>query len=349
MPRLSRLYKYSDLYTTCVIFKLNKYCGTGLSKKKFHHTLSAASTKDTMTDITKSYKDVLVDNADAPMQFQPRNAHQVTYFHSVTKSAQKIGRDAIMNLHELAYMIPGFVWTISTFPDLTVCLGLSQLLQFATINTNAVLSYDTTFCMGDFYLSFLVLTCSVFVEEPVMPVAFVLHERKFDTVHQVFFQHVRNRCPQLTKACIVTDGEAGMVKAVQAVMPEWKLTTCWNHVIRDVEFWLKKHGAGSEDIAVYKNHIHELLTCDTEILLRRKTGMFQEHWSAAFTEYFENHLSRRVDMAYSGYLLQCGLDGSGITTNASESMNAMLKRFQVLLLILLYVVRHMCNYIEEVP
>jgi len=80
-------------------------------------------------------------------------------------------------------MIPAFVRTIATFPDLTVCLGLSQLLDQLLVPTMMLcclsLSYDTTFCMGDFYLSFLVLYCSAFVEQPVMPVAFVLHQRKF--------------------------------------------------------------------------------------------------------------------------------------------------------------------------
>ena len=87
------------------------------------------------------------------------------------------------------------------------------------------------------------------------------------TQHHVFFQNFRTKCTNIKKACVVTDGEASIVKAV---MPEseWKLATCWNHIIRDVEFWLKKHAACSEDISVYKNQIRELLSCDTEILLR---------------------------------------------------------------------------------
>jgi len=291
--------------------------------------MTAPSTKDQLKDDRTGYKDALVNNAHAPAQYQPRNAQQVKYFHSLSTSAQKIGRDAIVNLHELAYMIPGLVWSITTFPDLIVCLGLTQLLQFASANTDAVLSYDTTFCLGDFYLSFLVLSCSFFVERPVMPVAFVLHERKFDTVHHVFFQHFLTKCTHMKNACVVTDGEAGIVKAVQAVMPEWKLATCWNHIIRDVEFWLKKHAARSEDISVYKNQIRELLACETEVLLQRKSSMFQEHWSAAVIDYYQNHLRGRIDRAYTAYLLQCGLDGAGITTNSSESMNAMLKHFQV--------------------
>jgi len=44
-------------------------------------------------------------STDAPTQYQPRNAQQVKYFNSLANSTQKIGRDAIVNLHKLAYMI----------------------------------------------------------------------------------------------------------------------------------------------------------------------------------------------------------------------------------------------------
>jgi len=92
-----------------------------------------------------------------------------------------------MCLHELVFMIPSSVCTISTFPDLTVCLGLTHLLQTLMLCCLMTLG----FCTGDFCLSFLVLSCSLF-EQTVMLVVLVLHERKFATVHRVFFQQLCN-------------------------------------------------------------------------------------------------------------------------------------------------------------
>jgi len=66
-------------------------------------------------------------------------------------------------------------------------------------------------------LSFLVVACSVFVERPLMPIAFVLHERKFESVHEMFFKLVKAKYLAISKSCIVTDGEAGILKAISSV------------------------------------------------------------------------------------------------------------------------------------
>ena len=253
------------------------------------------------------------------------NQQQVKYFHAQTRDTSKIGRDAITNLHELAYMTDSFVWSIATYPDLVLCCGLENLSKLLVSRSDCFLSYDTTFCLGDFYLSFIVTQCEYFTQKPIMPVAFVLHERKFDRVHEVFFQNVRDKIPSLKQCCIVTDGESAIIKAVSSVMPEWKLVTCWNHIITDVEFWLKKHGASADEIAVYKNQMYELLRCETCVFLSSKIDSFTTTWSEAFVTY----LYKRISMAFVGYLRQCGISDSSVTTNTSESMNAMLKRFQV--------------------
>ena len=104
---------------------------------------------------------------------------------------------------------------------------------------------------------------NISLRNPSCRVAFVLHERKFDRVHEVFFWNVRDKIPSLKQCRMVTDGESAIIKAVSSVMPEWKLVTCWNHILTDVEFWLKKHGASADEIAVYKNQMYELLRCET--------------------------------------------------------------------------------------
>ena len=210
-----------------------------------------------MKDVHKDYKDLLLDAGPCPPKFQPRNQQRVKYFHAQTRDTSKIGRDAITNLHELAYMTDSFVRSIATFPDLVLCCGLENLSKLLVSRSD--------FVWVIFYLSFIVTQCEYFTQKPIMPVAFVLHERKFDRVHEVFFWNVRDKIPSLKQCCIVTltDGESAIIKAVSSVMPEWKLVTCWNHIITDVEFWLKKHGASADEIAVYKNQMYELLRCET--------------------------------------------------------------------------------------
>ena len=67
----------------------------------------------------------------------------------------RISQDALFNLHEIAYDVPGFVWKIITYPDLVCICGLQEVLEDADKilmlqHDSQLLSYDTTFQLGDF-------------------------------------------------------------------------------------------------------------------------------------------------------------------------------------------------------
>jgi len=75
----------------------------------------------------------------------PHNVKQSSYFKSTSSASSKISSDAFLTVHELVYMIPGFVWSITTFPDLSITCGHPFFLD--TVQNASVhhLSYDTTF------------------------------------------------------------------------------------------------------------------------------------------------------------------------------------------------------------
>ncbi len=50
-------------------------------------------------------------------------------------------------------------------------------------DADQVLSYDTTFCLGEFYVSPLLFHHTEFIEKPVMPVLFLVHETKCQFSH----------------------------------------------------------------------------------------------------------------------------------------------------------------------
>jgi len=81
--------------------------------------------------------------------------------------------------------------------------------------SHQLLSYDTTFNLGDFYVSVLSFRHVLFKENPVIPAAFALHERKFQTVHEHFFLKFAASCHQpfqkLYTHPIVTDEEYGIM------------------------------------------------------------------------------------------------------------------------------------------
>lgn len=275
------------------------------------------------------FKKLLVKSSNDGHQFQPRNGRQMQYYKSIAAPERKIGADTIVALHELAYAIPDYIWSIKTYPDLVVCFGLLPLVNLINSGLCTFLSYDTTFNLGDFYLSVLVLKLSAFKESPSIPVAFVLHDRKFKTVHSEFGEQLRMKMKSTSvDITLVTDGEAAIVTAMKSCFPKWHLVNCWNHILSDIEMWLKRHDGTGSDVIIYKATVRELLTCTTAAELSSKLSTVKQTWSAAFVTYYEDCLADKIMISYVGHLRSLGLQFDSMTTNMSESLNFVIKDFQ---------------------
>ena len=85
------------------------------------------------------------------------------------------------------------------------------------------LSYDTTFNMGDFYLSVLVYRETEFESTPVIPLLYLIHERKWESVHDFFFKRLTELVPELNsqkRILIATDEEKAIVAAAKKHLPD---------------------------------------------------------------------------------------------------------------------------------
>ena len=71
--------------------------------------------------------------------------------------------------------------------------------------------------------------------------------------HQVFFQEAIKAIPSLKNStfCLVTNKEQAIIKAAEAELPKITRLQCWNHIFRDIRFWLRKRKAPMQEIAVY--------------------------------------------------------------------------------------------------
>jgi len=97
------------------------------------------------------------------------------------------------------------------------------------------LSYDTTFNLGDFYVSVLIFCETEFVDAPVMALAYLIHERKLQQTHEEFFAHIAQVCPEIGAASnfiLVTDQEAAITNAFSKFFPHTRTFLCWNHVLQ---------------------------------------------------------------------------------------------------------------------
>ena len=236
----------------------------------------------------------------------PRNPKQIKNLQAKERQATRLTHDALYNVHELAYDLDDFVYKIVTFPDLIIICGLKAVLQeldrviLAATKTPVLLSYDTTFQLGNFYVSPLLFRHIIFNESPVVPVAFMLHERKFQTAHEEFMKFVNLQLPSLSKlkdpVSIVTDEELGICNAIDQCLPGVHRIQCWNHLINSIKIWLRRHGAASAEIPVYVSHLRQLLHQETEDCYHNMLAELQADWSKAFLGYYMQNVHQQVSL-----------------------------------------------------
>ena len=169
------------------------------------------------------YKNV-VSKSDCPSGHtpicMPRNSSHVANIQQKERQKFRLTHDAIYNLHELAYDLENYVKVITTYPDLVVICGLDQIIKELNLvlqlesHQPQLLSYDTTFQLGDFYVSPLLFRHNFFSTSPVIPVLFLIHERKYKRIHEEFMQLVAKVVPSLVNGKklipLVTDEETGI-------------------------------------------------------------------------------------------------------------------------------------------
>ena len=199
----------------------------GNSKRNHHHFRTCPSVlakNDDLGDLPGNvYKSSVARNNCPPKYqpiLQPRNLKQIKNVQQGKRQKWRLSHDLLYNLHELAYDLSGFVHTIRTYPDLIIVCGLHTLstelnqVLMADSPLPQLLSYDTTFQLGDFYLSAFLFRYTLFSSSPVIPAFFLIHERKFQTSHEELMKDVANLVPGLLrgkkKIPLVTDDEVGI-------------------------------------------------------------------------------------------------------------------------------------------
>ena len=171
----------------------------------------------------------------------PYNIQQLRNLRFKHFNQTRISQDALYNLHEIAYDIPGFIWKISTFPDLVCICGLQEIVDelnrvLVLDPSSQLLSYDTTFKLGDFYVSPWIFRHTLFKETPCIPAMFLIHEHKFAKTHQEMFKECAKRILSLRKVnCpVVTAKESAIVNAIKSELTAVGILHCWNHIFKDI-------------------------------------------------------------------------------------------------------------------
>ena len=269
---------------------------------------------------------------------QPRNIKQIENFRHKVIQSKRISHDSLYNLAEIAEDMPCFVHSIRIHPSLVCVVGEKSLLnEFDRVllldsPSPQLISYDTTFQLGDFYVSSLCFRHTLFRESPVIPAMFLLHERKYEEHHKEFFTTCKNLVPSLnsTKHPFVTDEERAIVNSISIVLPNVPQLRCWNHIFRDIRRWLRAHGALSTDIAIYLEDVRDLFHLQSQREYLEVLAKMKSKWSAPFYDYYSKNIQPdiRCIARWSIEEFKVYNPYSGVTTNQAESLNTVLKNLQ---------------------
>ena len=150
---------------------------------------------------------------------KPRNMKRIHNMRVAQKEDLRLTRDAIYNTHELAYE-GGFIHYISTYSDLAVVAGSKGIIDelnsiIKLKDPEFLFSYDTTFCLGEFYVSPLIFKNILFENNPLMAALFLIHERKLQEIHNIFFKTLSSQVRPLRGPPIATDMETAIVRAIK--------------------------------------------------------------------------------------------------------------------------------------
>lgn len=187
--------------------------------------------------LTEGPKDLIRHLVDAP-----RDIEQVSNIKKNQRRSDRFCHDAFYNIIDLKAEVKEFITYYRLFPNVVV-FGCNDALLTklrAILGRkdlpNQMLTVDTTFKLGDFYCTVLIFVETEFEEKPLIPVIYMLHERKLQDCHDVFFREVAKLIPELKnpeKIFFVTDDETAIVNALKEHFPNVDAYRCWNHVISD--------------------------------------------------------------------------------------------------------------------
>ena len=208
---------------------------------------------------------------------------------------------------------------------------LNNLLSLQT-DEPVLIGYDTTFNVGNNFVSTLVFKHVMFEGGKLIPDAFLIHNRKKQFCHELFFRKLVEVVPNLRscKGLLVLDRERAVTNAVQKIMPNTQIFYCKNHLRQDLKRWLETHNASRDDKEVYKEAFMTLQQSGSREEFHDDEAELKLFKKDLMVEYFDNHYRKDILNHDVKFVLQeheLYSPEEDMTNNISESLNSVLTKF----------------------
>lgn len=227
--------------------------------------------------------------------FTPRDRKLVSNTIYTECQGRLLSNDDIVGVYLIYKELPHFVQSIILVKEFSLILfseEMAEQLNNLAKHDECFLSYDTTFNLGDFYVSPLSYRHPLFKSEPVILLAYLVHDNKNNNVHSSFFNFLSKSIPNLNGLPIVTDREIAINTAIKTELPKSKNFYCWNHLLIDVRHWIKKQKVKEpDDENIYSQHTWDMLDSNSfEDFSNKYDEQMSEGWSAEFKNYFDKNI-----------------------------------------------------------
>jgi len=164
---------------------------------------------------------------------------------------------------------------------------------FNLLEKNILLTYYTTFNLGDFYVTTVVVQMGQFQECRNMPIAFKLHERKYKKSQTVLCSHTKDDTSQCehTTVSYLHRRDGGCANAPRKHFLQWNILSCCNRIVRNIMNWSKNMVVQRRDHCVQKK-IKDILNPETDEEYTMTVHSHRPIWSKTFSE----HLAATKDI-----------------------------------------------------
>jgi len=210
---------------------------------------------------------------------------------------------------------------MTIYPDICIILGDNRLIdlgkQILNLGKTVIFEYDTTFNLGNFFLSYIACQNTLLEKQCYFPLGFMIHTRKCESFHQIFWTLLSCKLGLSNNDALIiaTDREPGIVNAIKTVLPTVPQVFCYNHILRNVRQWIFKEKLDADICKDVGDLFQTKNMGQFEICLEEKMSV----WPEKFKTYYHRYLA--LDVLNNKKFLP----STYITTNGIERYNRTIK------------------------
>ena len=165
-----------------------------------------------------------------------------------------------------------------------------------------VVSYDTQFDLGDFYLSTLTirdprLLTSHRKNFPTVPAIFVIHERKLMYDHDLAFRIMVELVPDLGSEMFISSSDNEFSALLARHFKGSFVAKDENHQAKKIGRAMRNKKGTMEDASFAKAEFRALIRCDSREEYDKVYQERQKGWSRTLQQYWEKFIQRDIDMS----------------------------------------------------